>query len=57
MNPSIWNLPSEEDVWKSMFAKSRPGILLARSLNPRGNSSPGRDILCDDCWPNDCRCR
>ncbi len=56
MIPSIWNLPSEETVWKAMFSKSRPGFILAR-IPGKDISSPGRDILCDHCWPNDCRCR
>ena len=54
--PSIWNIPNEEEVWKKMFSKSRPGITLARS--PVGiPRRSGRDIICDHCWPNDCGCR
>ena len=56
MIPSIWNIPNEEEVWKEMFSKSRPGITLARS--PVGiPRRPGRDIICNRCWPNDCGCR
>ncbi len=57
MIPSIWNLPSIEDVWKKQFSKSRPGFILDTShATPGACRSPGRDTICVHHWPFDCRC-
>ncbi len=45
---------SDETVWRSMFSKSRPGILLDTSRR-LVSFRPGRDI-CSHHWPFDCRC-